>query len=376
MNVSLQPKCTWCRRSDLRTTDDHVFPRCIGGTRQIQVPACDSCQNIISQLEQVLVRQSVFGFYRLGGGPPARHKNKPESGIIEPEYAIVRDSTIGGYAEVCLRVNELPKTLPCIEVDVHGGKGSRIHGHAPEDVMRLVDRLLTLIANAPDETGKICEISPDFVEKDAPFFDDPDFWPRALLDMRGNLKIRSRNPEEALRFMDVVIPLAQQGMFSDFSRWTTGSIPAHTPHHVRVGYDESDVFRVVAKMAYGVLAAAVGSRVSSEDWFPAVRHFIKDGDAQTEKPLVVELGEPAGFKAWAEHHLVLIDTSGNDLRGTVMLYGSYHLVDLGNRPKVMTPEIVVISRRDGSDTRFVDADEASKIAGEIKAYVNGLEASP
>jgi hypothetical protein len=83
------------------------------------------------------------------------------------------------------------------------------------------------------------------------------------------------------------------------------------------------------------------------------RNFIKDGEPQTGKPPVVELGEPGGFKTWPEHHLVLIDTSGNDLRGIVMLYGSYHVVDFGNRPEVMAPDVIVaISRRDGRDTRF------------------------
>jgi len=366
-----QPQCTWCRRSDLPITDDHVFPRSIGGTKQLTVPGCKPCQTLFSKAEQVLARRSIFGLYRLAVGPSPRHKKKPESGTFDSSYSLVKDSIIGGYAEVVFRVGELPKTLPCIEIDVTTGKGARIHGTTPQEVERLVERLISSVQNVPDETGCIGEISCDFMEEDGPVSSDPDFWPRALLDVRGNLNIRARNSEEGKRLAQIIIPLAQRGAFSDHSQWTKGEIAANTPHHFSFSYYEPDVLRIIAKIAYGVLSAKMGPVVSAENWFDGVRSFVRGEEGTDENPPVLPLSEPGDFKGWPGFHLALVEIYEGELRGIVILYGGCHLVRFGRTPQISLPikVIVAISRRDGTETRLVDGEAVSKIADEIRNYV-------
>ena len=373
--MPVDQQCTWCRKTDLPVTGDHVFPRSIGGTKQLTVPACKPCQTFLSKAEAVLARRSIFGLYTLDGGPPPRHKKKPESGTFNSSYSLVKDSKIGGYAEVVFRVGKLPKTLPSIEIDVVSGRGARVHGTTPQEVDQLVERLIASVQKVPDETGCIGEISCDFVEEDSEIASDADFWPRALLDIRGNLKIRACNPEEGKRLAQIIIPLAQQGAFSDHSQWMKGQIPAGTPHHVSFSYYEPDVLRIIAKIAYGVLRAKVGPILSAENWFNGVRSFVRGEDGTDENPPVLPLSDPGDFKGWHEVHLALIDIHEGELRGVIMLYGGCHLVRFGRAPEISSQIEVVLaaSRRDGSDTRFIKGEAATEIAEEIKNYVRMLE---
>jgi len=375
--MALQKKeaCTWCMEVGLELTKGHVFPRAIGSTKQVSVPACAKCETIISKKEQELARRSIFALYRMGGGPVVRHKEKPESGSIEVRYALVKDNVVGGYSEVGLRTGQLPVILPCIEVDIGGGSGCRIHGLKPEDVDRLVDALLQSVKGPPDESGCVGEISAALLEEnDVDIVSDPDFWPRAFLDLRGYLKIRARNPEEGERFANLIIPLAKKGIFNDHSRWVNSRIVGGTPHHIAIKYDQPSVLQVVAKIAYGVLAFHVGASVLANDPFASLRKYICQETQGEEDSPVQELTDPGNFSAWPDHHLAAIEPYEGKIRGIVVLYGGCFVIQFGPLQGISTNTLPVIamSRRDGTHTRIADNNTAHQVLRDLRNLVGKL----
>src|ERR1700674_5783998 len=127
-------ECFWCAqvRSDL--DEDHVFPRSLGGTKELSVPSCRACQTSISKAEFALSRKSAYAMHLLEAGPRGRHRRTdPASGLIEAEYVLV-PHPLGGYNETALRAGagESPTALPYIEIDVaHGSFKCRRRASGP-----------------------------------------------------------------------------------------------------------------------------------------------------------------------------------------------------------------------------------------------------
>ena len=292
-----------------------------------------------------------------------RDKHRPKSGSIQARYVLVKD-WMGGYNEVALRAGQLPISLPCIELDVTGFSGARVRGLKPEDVDSVVDSLLDVVKGPPDRTGLVGEITVELLEEhDVHITSDPDFWPRAFLDLAGQLKIRARDPGEAERLAASLITLAKKGVFRYHGGWATGEVSTGTLHHVSMIYDESSVFRIVAKIAYGVAFLHVGPEVMYHDPFGHLRRYIV-GEGQHERDSPVrELSEPASIKDWPEHHLVMVEPSRGHLRGIVALYGGCHIVEFGpaSVPLLQAQPVVAISRRDGTETQFL----GGQIAGQV-----------
>lgn len=355
--------CVWCRQSDRLLEDDHVFPRAIGGTKQISVPACRACQTALSKAEGELARRSIFALHRIAGGPPVRDKKRPKSGFIETRYVLVK-GWMGGYDEVALRTGQLPIPLPCIEVDMVGLGEARSHGLKSQDVDRLVESLLEVVKGPPDGTGLLGEISLELLdEHDVHIASDPDFWPRAFLDLTGQPKIRARDPEEAKRLVGILVTLAKRGAFRNHSSWGTGEVSAGTPHYVRIIYDVPSVFRIIAKIAYGVAFLQAGPEVMFHDPFRHVRRYIICEEQEGQASPVRELSEPGSIKDWPEHHLVVVELCQGHLRGIVTLYGACHLVEFGpvqDCPMEAWPT-VAMSRINGTKTQFV----SGQIAGQV-----------
>jgi hypothetical protein len=40
--------CFWCERPDINLEDDHVFPRAIGGTKELSVPSWSDSMTFVS----------------------------------------------------------------------------------------------------------------------------------------------------------------------------------------------------------------------------------------------------------------------------------------------------------------------------------------
>src|SRR5260370_2700606 len=111
-------RCAWCGRADRTLTEDHVFPRVLGGTKELWIPSCTECQTFISRAELEVGRSSFYSLFRLTQGPKGRDKRKPGSGLLEARYMLVKHP-LGGYGEAGLRVgDEKPQPLPPIEIDV------------------------------------------------------------------------------------------------------------------------------------------------------------------------------------------------------------------------------------------------------------------
>src|SRR6266852_7680391 len=94
-------RCTWCDRNDVLIDKDHIFPRALGGTKELSVPACRSCQTVISKLETQAARQSHYSLFCLTHGPAGRDKRKASSGVIRARYVLTKHP-LGGYGEAAV----------------------------------------------------------------------------------------------------------------------------------------------------------------------------------------------------------------------------------------------------------------------------------
>src|SRR5579863_8870477 len=83
--------CLWCGRNDVPLDEDHIFPRAIGGTKELWVPSCRRCQTVISKLEVEAARQSNYSFFCVTHGPAGRDKRRPASGVIRARYLLVKN---------------------------------------------------------------------------------------------------------------------------------------------------------------------------------------------------------------------------------------------------------------------------------------------
>jgi hypothetical protein len=189
----------WCGRINTELQDDHVFPRSIGGTKELCVPSCGSCQTSISKAEKELSRNSAYAMHLLEAGPRGRRSRKdPASGFIEAQYVLV-PHPLGGYNETALKAGagESPTALPYIEIEVANGSFlCRRRASVPSEIDKLMATFERLHECKPDQDGLVAEV--DVLTHDlGEIGNDPDFWPRIVLDLKGRLFIRARSPEES-----------------------------------------------------------------------------------------------------------------------------------------------------------------------------------
>ncbi len=373
-------RCVWCGNSKNELTKDHVFPRGLGGTRQLTVPSCRTCQDKIRSAETEVARRSIFALYRLDKGPPPSDKKQSDSGAVEAKYVLVKD-WLGGYNEVVPRSHRDPIPLPCIEFDVtrlstHRFRAtseeviSRVRGAAPEDVRRLVKAVLKVVQGPPDKSGLLGEVPVELLsEAESGIASDPDFWPRVFLDLKGRLKIRARDGQEATQLLEAVVYLAQQGAFRDLTGWATGQVQAGTPHLFCLEWNYNALLRVVAKIAYGTACRRALPKVFESKSLRQIRDFVLGTQNGNTTSPVRQISDIESISDWPDHHVVLIESRRNQLQGIVVLCGACFIVDLGENPlpEVFARPVVAMSRRDGTDTRFV-TDDVAKMMAEILRY--------
>jgi len=362
--------CTWCREPKSQLTRDRVFPRCLGGTEDLNVPACLECQTRISLVEEEVSRRSLFAFYRIDRGPPPRHKGKPYSGSVEAKYILVKD-WMGGYNEVALRAKQNPIPLPRIELDVTS-LNARVHGAMPEDVNRLVEAILRIVEGPPDKSGFLGEVTVELLsEADADIVSDPDFWPRVFLDLRGRLKIRAHDGEEAKQLFEAIVKLAQLGTFKDHSKWPTGQVPAGTSHRFCLEWDEHAVLRVVAKIAYATAYLQALPQLLGSESLHRVRRFVLDDQDDDGKLPVQQISLEESITEWPNHHVVLIESYNGQLRGIVVLYGACFVVDLGKDPlpTVFAKPVVAMSCMDGTHSYLAAEDETEIVVKKLRCHI-------
>jgi len=320
--------CSWCSQSDVELTSDHVFPRCIGGTLELSIPACRRCQELISQAERELARRSIFALHRIAGAPPPRRRNQAGRRVIEARYVLVKDAGMGGYQEVAMRVNELPVVLPSIEVDVSGEGGARLRGVQPTDVAQVAEALCKALDHQPDANGLLAEFDVELLEPHDRFYGDCDFWPRVYLDLAGELHIRARTGEEATDLIKRVIHAARQGVFHHLPGWNVGVVEAGTIHHFAIEYDAAKVHRVVAKIPAGMALLCYPSPLGTHPTLDELRRYVI-GDPGTEGVRVEDISGPNSLRDAGEHHLAVAYFTPKSLRAVVVLYGGCFVVRVG-----------------------------------------------
>lgn len=367
--------CVWCGNPS--EDKDHVFPRCLGGTKQLVVPACRDCQTKISYAEIEVARRSEFALYRLDKGPLPRKKKNLSSGSVEATYVLVKDNRLGGYIEVALRAKQHPITLPCIEFDVNTGN-ARCRGTKPEDVDRLIDAVLRVVSGPPDESGLLGSVDVELLsETESNYATDPDWWPRIFLDLKERLIVRAGNGDEAVQLFAMVLELAQRGAFNDHSQWATGEILAGTPHRVKLQYDGLALARVVAKIACALAyRKALPMRLDS-DRLRAINLFVLGKEEKDFDLPVQYISEAGSFTQWPDYHLAKIESYKGNLVGIVILHGACFLVNLGEDPlpEIFSQPVVAMSLKDGTNTFFVTDDLAQSIGEALKEHIEQFGSS-
>lgn len=358
--------CFWCGRPGTNLEDDHVFPRAIGGTKELSVPSCRPCQTALSKAELALSRKSAYAMHLVEAGPRGRDRRRdPASGLIEAEYVLV-PHPLGGYNETAIKAGagESPTALPYVEINVSDSLLTcRRRASEPAEMENLVSAVERMLASKPDEKGLLCELSVlthDLRE----IGKDPDFWPRIVLDLRGRLFIRARNPEEALKFMSAFTHYLHAGAFRDYSRWVTGPpISGSTPHQVMIVHDRYLVGRAFAKIACSLAFVALGEQAKQLSRFETLRSYALGGQTEAWDGLVRGVRLPGTLKHFGSRHIAALTIESNHMIGLISLFGGLELIDLGEIPASMPTSLSAVASAeiDGTKTNILLPEEAGHI---------------
>lgn len=371
MKTSLR-SCAWCGAFGVELDDDHIFPRSIGGTKQLKLKACRKCQTSIGDAEKEMSRRSVFALHCVDSGPPGRSKRKPTSGMIETIYTL-NHHPLGGYGEAVLKSGGGIHGLPYIEVDVsETGPRGNLRAASPMEAERLLATFEALFKQRPDAKGLICELLVK-TELDE-VATDPEFWPRVVLGLDGNLFIRARNPDEAAKLVDWVVRYINSTPVRDHSGWKSGEVKGGSSHTVAISFDWRKVDRVIAKIACGLVLYGTG------DWEPsfltAAKGYVR-GESRGEQQFVRQVKDPGALSFWPEHHVAAVLDVDHELKSVVSLFGSCHVVSLGTLIGHCdrTP-IVARSRRDGTETVILTGCSASEIVEKLLEASREIQTEP
>ena len=356
-------RCFWCDEVKEKLTADHIVPRALGGTLEFTVPACQSCQFILSKAEFEVSRKSSLAIPALAASLSPRHPNRPRSGQLQPTYLLV-PHPYGGYGESLMSAGEKMSSLPYIEVKVVPDEPveARIRGAAPADVQKLLDtfRDFLKVKRGPGEL--VCELTVS-TDLDPNISADPGFWPRIIMLPGNRLMVRARNPEEATRFCNVFMHIAVSEFQVDSGPWGEGTvITGGTEHVIALSYDPQCVRRVAAKIGYGLFRAISGECLQV-DLDEEMRQFIL-GNRDSEDEPVKEEPERGTFTTNDDPHCVVISSEPDGLKAFVRLYGLHLRVDLGMQRSDLVP-FGVICEIDGSGMRQASEQELLKALNEV-----------
>jgi hypothetical protein len=370
------PQCSWCDRTNVRLDKDHIFPRAIGGTKELSVPACRDCQTVLSRLETQAARQSNYSLFCVMHGPPGRDKRRPASGVIRARYLLVKNP-LGGYGEAAMRAGvDTPEALPHIEIDVNNVGSARRRGPSIASVQRLVFALKKIVDRRPDVRGFIGEVA---VRTDRlPDIEiDPDFWPRVVLDLSEHVYIRARNSGEALRFAAILIEGLRAGVFDrDYGAWTSTEIPGNSTHWLSLTYDKFVGQRLAGKIACGLMFLQFGPAICANASFQRVRTFVLEKPSPRAASPVTQLCEAGTQVLWNGDHVAFLCTHSGRTLGIVSVYGDCHVVHFGDAsdlPSVHESQMAMC-RWDGKHARMVRAASIPRVLAELRA--KGLELPP
>lgn len=350
-------RCFWCDQDFERLTDDHIVPQSLGGTLDFAVRACESCQSAISRAEHEVARKSILAIHALASPVKARHPDRPTSGHLKPGFLLVKHP-LGGYGESLLCVGEKMRSLAHLEVRVVPGQSveARIRGTTAAEAQLLLDLYRSAFQKKVGPGQLVCEFTAN-LDVDAETASDPDFWPRIVLLPGNRLMFRARDPEELIRFANVLGTIAFSGYRVDPSKWDTDvQIVGGTPHKISLRYDPQCVRRVAAKVAYGLFRSVTMQRMQQEE-DERMRCYILGKESSPNEPVSIT-PDPVTWTTSNNPHYALISPVHDRSAAFVRLYDFDFRVELGEAGKLPEP-IAVICNVDGSGMRFATKEEAS-----------------
>jgi hypothetical protein len=373
---SQQPmSCAWCDERTA-TSEDHLFPRSIGGTRELWVPACTLCQTRLSKVEKEASRQSHYALFCMLHGPSGRDKRKAGSGVIRTRYLLCKHP-LGGYCESLIRAGApLPEALPYIEIEVASGCVRR-RGPTPESVDKLVSELLQLIDRKPDNSGLIGELD---VRTDnlLEVGEDFDFWPRIVRDPSGHIFIRARNGEEALLFIAALVPLLKVGAIRDYSGWLNSEISGGTPHSMSLSYNKSVVHRLAGKIACALMFLEFGPAITANPEFRSVRQFVLEGSDDGSTNPTTTLSAAGTEVPWGSNHIAVISKLRGHTAVIVSVYGDCQLVEFGTHVTSIARDVTnaAVCRWDGTRAQIISHASMPTAISELRRLASEFYTQP
>jgi hypothetical protein len=357
--------CTWCSAGQVKLTDDHVFPRAIGGTKELVVPSCVACQQVLSALEFELSRRSPFALCTIESGPSGREKRKPRSGMIRAEYILVKNS-LGGYAETHVWAGaKPPEQLPSIEIEPSGKHLARRRGRSPEEHSHLVRALCQVLNSGSVDkiefnTAPLHEIG-----------DDPDFWPRAALRPDGKLFLRARDQREAEFFISELKTFLSSPQAYEYSSWKNSEVEGGTAHSFCVRSDAIKVHRALTKIAFSLAFLNYGDFSIQDDSFLRIRDYVSKGSGFGQEYAIEQFREFKGLDCTLEHHSAFVGPWGDRMIGAVKVYGVCFGVDFGLVPSRLagSSPMVATCRTDGTRCKILEGDVAQQLIRSMLSQV-------
>lgn len=377
------PRCAWCMNEFAASAlnRDHLFPRSIGGTAEVALMSCRTCQQTISKVEFELSRRSSYGLFLVNAGAAGRDTRKPRSGLIEADYLLV-SHPLGGYNEAILRAGkDIPESLPYIEIDLRGGaKQARTRGPNPDAVDKLLACYLKKLSGKPAPNGLLCEIDVRTHDLGA-IGADPEFWPRMVLAPGDRLFIRARDPQEAVAFAKAFSAYVAAGAFRDHSQWSHTEIKSGTTHRLALSYNTVAVSRAVLKIACGLVLLALGEENWSEARLPDARAAVLGSNDEFLEKHVVHEREPDGNANCGAMHAAAVLRAEKQLVVCLSLFGSLESVTFPDDDATLQAAngMACISRHDCKGTRLLRGTAAQPILkafAHFRAAARGREANP
>jgi hypothetical protein len=358
-------RCIWCLKESADLTQDHVVPRSIGGTLQYAVPACKTCQEILSKPERELSRRSILAIHALSSQIRQRHPERPTSGLLQASCFLVKHP-LGGFGESVLRSGEKLESLAHVEIKVVPGEPveGRVRGATWEESERIFSSFKSALTGTPGPDGLVCEIDTS-LEVPPPVAEDLDFWPRMVLLPDGRLMIRARNADEAQRFAAVMTQLVLNPPARSKHTWTSAMITGGTVHHLELKYEPQLVRRVIAKIAYGLFRCTTGIEFREEDDI-RLRSYILGWQEPDIEP-VMEAPEKHQFTTSAGPHRFVLAPAHDREAAIIDLYGHPYRVQLGSAGILLPEPIIVFCATDGTGMRIANSEERTSVLCEFQS---------
>ncbi len=206
-------------------------------------------------------------------------------------------------------------------------------------------------------TGK-SEVTSRLLPDDDPLRSDPNFLPRISLDLKGDLVILARTPEEAMAVIHFALLVAENPTKVPRGTGRTWNVEGRAMHQVLVVMNEDDAFRVVSKVALG--AWRFGTEWLQGSAFDAIRAFVADGEWPSESRLAKEIPLAKGeLEEFPDHHIAVVERRGGIVRAVVSLTGLCYEINLAPMPG--EPLIGgAVARRDGTETFLISSADAGE----------------